>query len=296
MSEQNNTQETEEEKRLREAWAVSTTYEYGGSDFKLSLTDIYNICASGTAKPTYKECQIFMKLCETQKLNPFLNEAYLIKYTDKKPAQILVSKDLFEKRAETFPTYDGKESGVIVKRGDEVVELEGAFKLDDDILLGGWCKVYRTDRNRPSTIRVTFDEYVGKKSNGEINQQWSSKPLTMIRKVAVAQGLREAFPKNFEGMYIQDEMDSIQNPTPKENLVNKSRETVSPLEKKFYTEDAVLVESDEHEEITQILQEDDRVEPVEKCYSIIEQTEGKTFAEELEDFERSERSIDGLKD
>ena len=51
-----------------------------------------------------------------------------------------------------------------------------------------------------------IDEYVGKKKDGTVNAQWSGKPATMIRKVAVAQCLREAFTSEFQGMYVPEEM------------------------------------------------------------------------------------------
>ena len=39
-----------------------------------------------------------------------------------------------------------------------------------------------------------------------VNSQWSKKPATMIRKVALVQALREAFPEDFGGMYSQEEV------------------------------------------------------------------------------------------
>ena len=55
-------------------------------------------------------------------------------------------------------------------------------------------------------LRQPIDEYVGKKKDGTVNAQWSGKPATMIRKVAVAQCLREAFTSEFQGMYVPEEM------------------------------------------------------------------------------------------
>ena len=36
---------------------------------------------------------------------------------------------------------------------------------------------------------------------------WASKPATMIRKVALVQALREAFPEDLQGMYSIEESD-----------------------------------------------------------------------------------------
>ena len=52
---------------------------------------------------------------------------------------------------------------------------------------------------------MSFDEYVGRKKDGSLNSQWSKKPATMIRKVALVQALRETFPSAFGGMYAAEE-------------------------------------------------------------------------------------------
>lgn len=47
---------------------------------------------------------------------------------------------------------------------------------------------------------VSFSEY----DKGQAN--WKSKPATMICKVATSQCVREAFPKDYEGLYSEEEM------------------------------------------------------------------------------------------
>lgn len=64
-------------------------------------------------------------------------------------------------------------------------------------------------RETPEYQSVSFDEYVGRKKDGTINSQWSKKPATMIRKVAVVQALREAFPDKFQGLYAQEEFPDV---------------------------------------------------------------------------------------
>ena len=46
---------------------------------------------------------------------------------------------------------------------------------------------------------------MGRKKDGTPNNQWATKPGTMIRKVAKAQALREAFPEDMAGMYEAEE-------------------------------------------------------------------------------------------
>jgi hypothetical protein len=78
--------------------------------------------------------------------------------------------------------------------------------VNGEDLIGGWAEVYRSDHDVPVRAEVTFGEYVGKKQGGSINKQWTEKPATMIRKVALVQAHREAFPNQFEGMYSPEEM------------------------------------------------------------------------------------------
>src|SRR5699024_5659559 len=101
---------------------------------------------------TDQELVMFLNLCKFQKLNPFLNEAYLIKF-GKQPAQIITSKEAFMKRAESHPKYEGFEAGIIVERNGEMKELEGAVKLPNDKLIGGWAKVQKSDRKQPITAK-----------------------------------------------------------------------------------------------------------------------------------------------
>lgn len=66
-----------------------------------------------------------MKTCQAQKLNPFAQgEAYLIKFGSD-PAQMVVGKDAYMRRAEENPAYRGHKSGIVVLRGEQVIQKEG---------------------------------------------------------------------------------------------------------------------------------------------------------------------------
>jgi hypothetical protein len=75
-----------------------------------------------------------------------------------------------------------------------------------ETIIGGWAEVYRKDRQHSTRVEVSFEEYAARKKDGSLNSQWSKKPATMIRKVAVVQALREAFPTNLGGMYSAEEV------------------------------------------------------------------------------------------
>ncbi|BFN03880.1 phage recombination protein Bet [Clostridium tetani] len=187
---------------------AQASYEVNGEEIKLSPIIVKKYLVSGDAnKVTDQEVMMFIKLCQYQKLNPFLREAYLIKY-GQQSATLVTGKDTFTKRAANSKVSNGYEAGIIVFNLKKEIEFRnGTFYMQDkEKLLGGWAKAYRKDKDYPVEISVNLNEYIGKKKDGSINSQWAQRPGTMIRKVALVQALREAFPEDFEGMYSPEEI------------------------------------------------------------------------------------------
>lgn len=181
-------------------------YECNGETVKLSPAIIRTYLVSGNGLVTDQEVALFLNLCRFQHLNPFLREAYLIKFGNS-PATMVTGKEVFTKRAKRNKDFRGFEAGIIVlQENGETLERVGTFKLADEVLVGAFAKVYVSGFEKPVEITVALDEYIGTKSSGEVNAQWTKKPATMIRKVALVQALREAFPEEFQGMYSQEEM------------------------------------------------------------------------------------------
>ncbi|MGN0983448.1 MAG: phage recombination protein Bet [Gemmiger sp.] len=182
------------------------TFTANGAEVKLTPATVKNYLVSGNAdRVTDQEIVMFINLCKYNGLNPWLREVYCIKYGNS-PATMVVGKETFQKRADADPNYDGQQAGVIVLGADgSVKQREGCLVLPEEQLVGGWAKVYRKDRAYPSTAEVSLDEYLGRKSDGSPNGQWTSKPATMIRKVALVQALREAFPARLGAMYAAEE-------------------------------------------------------------------------------------------
>lgn len=179
-------------------------YEVNGEKVELSKNVVYSQLLSIDAQQTITEQELsnFIDICRYQKLNPFLREAYLVKYGNS-PAQIIVGKDAFTKRANASKRCKGYNAGIIVmnKKNGEISRKRGTFYLPQfEDIVGGWAKIYRTDWEVPLENEVSFSEYNTGKS------LWKNKPATMIRKVALVQGLREAFPEDFEGLYDASEM------------------------------------------------------------------------------------------
>ena len=161
------------------------------------------ICPTATDQEIY----FFLQLCKAQQLNPFLREVYLIKYGNS-PATIVTGKETFTKRASRIESYAGFKAGLIILgEGAEPVYREGSFYIrGKEHIAGGWAEVYRVGLSVPVRAEVSFEEYVQRKTDGSPNRFWAEKPATMIRKVAIVQALREAFPDEFGGLYSPEEM------------------------------------------------------------------------------------------
>jgi len=181
----------------------TTTAEVAENNQNLTIEMIKKyICP----KATDQEAFMFLQLCRIQGLNPFLREAYLIKYGDE-PAMMVTGKETFTKRADKLQQYNGFRAGIIVlDNTKKLVYREGSFVIAGEKLLGGWAEVYRKDRGIPFRNEVSLAEYERRKKDGTLMQNWKMMPATMIRKVALVQSLREAFPNEFGGLYSPEEM------------------------------------------------------------------------------------------
>lgn len=153
--------------------------------------------------PTDRDIDLFLKLCEFRRLNPYLRDAYLIGYqknkTDEPEWSIITAFQVLQKRADSHDEYQGNEHGIIVQRGDDVKSIECTIVPKGWSLIGGWAKIYRSDRQKSEHATAQFSAYA------KPNKFWNSDPGWMIAKCALAKAYRGAFPNETEGMYIEEE-------------------------------------------------------------------------------------------
>lgn len=217
-------------------------FSVNGEQIKLTGNTVRNYLVHGNGKVSDQEVVMFINICKYQKLNPFLNEAYLIKFGNQ-PAQIVVSKEAFMKRAESHPNYEGFQAGIIVERNGEMVEIEGAVKLKNDVLVGGWCKVFRNDRKVPIISKISLDEFNKEQAT------WKQMPLNMIRKSAIVNGLREAFPDSLGAMYTEDDAEVERSETEQEvqdEVIKNANHEVIDID----FEEASKLNKEQNEQIT----------------------------------------------
>lgn len=184
--------------------ALTVSYDVLGSHVELDLDFVKRYLVRGRSDlTTDQELVFFMNTCKMQNLNPLVSgEVYLIKYSKDDPAQMVVGKDAFLRRAYSDPNYLCKQDGITVQRGNQIIQKEGCCLYPGETLVGGWCRVtyMRAGKERTAFREVALSEY----NKGQAN--WKSKPSTMINKVAVSQCIRDAFPKDYEGVYSEEEM------------------------------------------------------------------------------------------
>lgn len=169
-----------------------------GTNIQISQQDVYQYICD---KATPQEVVFFMELCRSQRLNPFKREAFLVKYGSS-PASMITAEVVFERRANAHPSYTGMEHGVVyLDASGNICKREGTatYKAAGEVLIGGWARVHRNDRS-DSYAEVSMDEYNKNQS------VWKTMPGAMIDKCARAVALRLAFPSDFQGMYISEEM------------------------------------------------------------------------------------------
>lgn len=171
-----------------------------GSEVRLSPAIVQRYIVTGGQQAPDAEVYAFLAKCQARRLNPLAGDAYMTVFGGK--ASVIVSKDYFVRTATQQPGFDGIRAGVVVVGRDGALQYrEGSIVgRSTERLVGGWAEVYDRSRSHPSRAEVSLEEYDQHRS------LWKTKPATMIRKVALVQALREAYPGAYGGLYDSDEM------------------------------------------------------------------------------------------
>lgn len=175
-----------------------------GQDVELSPAGVVAYIVSGKAQPDPKDVAAFIAKCQARGLNPLAGDAYMTTYKNNDgttTSSVIVSKDYFVRTATQQETFDGMRAGVtVLDSAGGMHHREGAMVLPTETLVGGWAEVRDKRWSIPAKAEVALSEYNTGRS------LWKSKPGTMIRKVALVQALREAYPNAYGGVYDASEM------------------------------------------------------------------------------------------
>ena len=186
--------------------ALDIGYDVQGVRVELDADLVTKYLVRGNAElVTPQEVLFFMNTCKAQKLNPLVNgEVYLVKYAGNTPAQMVIGKGAYLRRATSHPDYLGISDGITVQRGNEIIQKRGTCLYEDigEKLIGGWAEITYERRGKERTV---FKE-VALKDYDKGRATWKDIPATMINKVAISQCARDAFPQEFSGLYSEDEL------------------------------------------------------------------------------------------
>lgn len=187
---------------------LAVQYEVDGEEISLNPSIVLNymIDDKTLSNLSNKELAKVIMTCKARRLNPFTGDVIVQPHKNRDGSvscSLVTTKDFFVRRAANNPKFRGKNAGItVLSRDGRPVKRKGSAVYPElgERLIGGWCEVYVDGQEVPEYAEVSLSEY---------NQGfalWKSKPGTMIRKVAVSQAMREAFPDDFNGLYEPEEM------------------------------------------------------------------------------------------
>ncbi len=179
---------------------------------ELNIEDIKKYIAPGASD---KELFMFINIAKSYGLNPFKREIHFVKYGNN-PGQIIVGYETYLKRAERTDLLDGWDIKIV----DMGKPTERAV-----------ITIYRKDRSHPFTWEVYRREF----DKGQAS--WEVMPYFMLKKVAIAQGFRLAFPEDLGGMpYIPEEITDITSENLSSQKNNTSSDSITTVQlKKIHT-------------------------------------------------------------
>lgn len=153
--------------------------------------------SSGT-KLNDQQKMMFLKMAQLNNLNPFKREIYAIPFGSN--FNIVTAYQVYIARAEATGKLDGWE---VVSNGDEAV-----------------ITIHRKDMSKPIIWNVQRSDF--DKGSGN----WLKMPDFMLKKVAIGQGFRLAFPNELSAMpYTSDELDSDENQSQSTHQTQSAQQT-----------------------------------------------------------------------
>ena len=173
----------------------------------------------GIGKAPVADQHVFLHVCQRTGLDPFAKQIYMIERGGKWTIQTAI--DGFRLVADQRREYAG--------------QAEPEWCGDDGQWTDHWVggkppvaarvRVYRSDWQQPATGVVMFTEFTAG------NAQWKTKPAHMLAKCAEALALRKAFPKDLSGVFTDDEMAHVDQPTrgPRRTVIQAQAVTAADI-------------------------------------------------------------------
>jgi phage recombination protein Bet len=189
--------------------------------------EIVNVIRQTVAKgATDAQLRMFLEVCRSTGLDPFLKEIYFVA----EKSIIMASRDGYLRVANEHPQFDGMETRV--ERDEKNVPIKAT------------CSVWRKDRSHAITCEAYYSEY---RKSGPV---WSQYPSAMISKVAEVLALKRSFAIN--GVVTEEEM-GTERPS-----------NVAPIRKQPQPAAAIVEHIPEEHEEAEVTYEEVEMDPEEK--------------------------------
>ncbi len=170
-------------------WRTLVNNLYPGADVN-SVLMVWDYCVARKLDPLKKPCHIVpMRVKEAK--------------SDKYFWRDVVMPGIYEYR--TTATRTGLYMGHSKPEYGPFVEYGGSEAPE-------WCEItiYRWNEaaklRSEFPVRVYFREVAGTKDGGVLNNRWAMASIQMLTKCTEAAGLREAFPDEFGGTHVEEEL------------------------------------------------------------------------------------------
>jgi phage recombination protein Bet len=208
------------------------------SEFTAEQIDLIKrqIAPPGT---TDDELRLFLAYCYRTGLDPFARQIYLAERRSFDPD---VNRWVLKRQPET--TIDGFR--LISERTGHYAGQDGPYWCGVD---GDWRDVWtseeppvaakvgilRNDFKQPLYAVALYREYCQKKKDGQPNSMWQKMPAGQLAKCAESLAHRRAFPREFSGLYTNEEMAQSSTEGVKELQAQVAEEKISEIKMRAVT-------------------------------------------------------------
>ena len=166
---------------------------------------------------TDQEKRQFIEIAVAYQLNPFKREIYCVPYGDGEYRQlsIIVGYEVYLKRAERTGNLDGWQA-----------HIEGTGEDARAIV-----EIHRKDWNHPFIHETFWKEAAQRKKDGNLTSFWRKMPRFQLKKVAISQAFRMAFPDELGGLPYADAELPEEMSTPEPRNVTPATEDTDTSQK-----------------------------------------------------------------